>query len=63
MTQPNKFEDLNDRFTSSGTGMTQSNKFEDLNGRFANLGTGDGFYSRENMLYSKKCEQENVSIK
>jgi len=43
--------------------MTQSNKFEDLNGRFANLGTGDGFYSRENMLYSKKCEQENVSTK
>ena len=29
MTQPNKFEDLNDRFTSLGTGMTQSNKFRD----------------------------------
>ena len=27
--QPNKFEDLNDRFTSLGTGMTQSNKFKD----------------------------------
>ena len=29
MTQSNKFEDLNDRFTSLGTGMTQSNKFSD----------------------------------
>jgi len=29
MTQPNKFEDLNDRFTSLGTEMTQLNKFRD----------------------------------
>ena len=29
MTQPNKFEDLNDRFTSLETGMTHSNKFRD----------------------------------
>ena len=40
MIQSNKFEDLNERFTSLGTGMTQMNKFEDLNGRFASLGTG-----------------------
>ena len=55
MTQPNKFDDLNNRFTSLGTGMTQWNKFEDLNGRFMSLGagmtqrpslgTGDGLYS------------------
>ena len=29
MTQLNKFEDLNDRFASLGTGMTQPNKFRD----------------------------------
>ena len=29
MTQMNKFENLNGRFTSLGTGMTQLNKFED----------------------------------
>ena len=38
-------------------------KFRDRDDTIASLGTGDGFYSRENMLYSKKCEQENVSIK
>jgi hypothetical protein len=30
MTQPNKFEDLNSRFASLGTGMTPQNKFMDL---------------------------------
>ena len=29
MIQPNKFEDLNDQFTSLGVGITQSNKFRD----------------------------------
>jgi hypothetical protein len=29
MTQKNKFEDINDRFASSGTEMTQLNKFKD----------------------------------
>jgi hypothetical protein len=29
MTQMNKFEDLNDRFASLGTGMTQQRKFRD----------------------------------
>ena len=29
MTQMNKFEDLNDRFASLGTGMTQRYKFRD----------------------------------
>jgi hypothetical protein len=41
MTHPNKFEDLNDRFESLGTGMTHSNKFRDrwrtlLNEKFVN---------------------------
>jgi len=39
MIQPNKFEDINERFESLGTGMTQMNKFEDLNGQFTSLGT------------------------
>jgi hypothetical protein len=29
MTQLNKFDDLNGRFASLGTGMTQPNKFRD----------------------------------
>jgi hypothetical protein len=32
MTQPNKFEDLKERFACLVTRMTQMNKFEDLNG-------------------------------
>jgi hypothetical protein len=40
MIQPNKFEDLIERFESLEIGMTQMNKFEDLNGRFVSLGTG-----------------------
>ena len=47
MTEPNKFEDLNDRFMSLGTGMTQSNKFRDRwctlllknNGKYVSLST------------------------
>jgi hypothetical protein len=39
MIQSNKFEDINERFTSLRTGMTQINKFEDINGQFTSLGT------------------------
>jgi hypothetical protein len=52
MIQPNKFEDLNERFESLETRMTQMNKFEDLNGQFASLGTE---MTQPNKFENRQC--------
>jgi hypothetical protein len=55
MTQLNKFEDLNGRFTSSGTGMTQPDKFRDRPGWHSqtSLEIADGLYSFIFFIYQE----------